>query len=196
MINRNTQGKRLFFPIVVLLVACGLFWPFVVSNLWWREALNSGHVILFFFISLALYFLFSTRSFFSSKVVTYFAVLFAGLAIGVVTEISQTLFQRESSLEDLYKNFLGMMSGLGFIALTQQKILRNKILAGLFSLSFFLLGVVPLLQISWDYLQREEAFPFITAFEEKWFVRFFDLNHVVLLGEVASVTNGGKNCIE
>jgi hypothetical protein len=192
VINRNKPGRRLFFSIACLLVVCGLFWPFAISNLWWREALNSGHVILFFFISLALYFVFSARSFFSSTVATYFVVLLTGLAIGVVIEISQTLFQREGSIEDLYKNFLGMMSGLGFIALTKQKVLRNKILAGLFSFSFFLLGFVPLLQISWDYLQREKAFPFVTAFEEKWFVRFFDLNHAVLLGDVALVTKAGK----
>jgi hypothetical protein len=192
VIKRYKSDKRLLFLIAGLLIICGLFWPFTISSLWWREALNSGHVILFFFIFLALYFLFSTRSYFSSRVVTYFSALLAGLAVGVVIEVLQMLFQRESSIEDLYKNFLGMMSGLGFIVLTQQKILRNRILAGLFSFSFFLLGIVPLLQISWDYLQREKALPFVTAFEEKWFVRFFDLNHAVFLGEMAPVTNDGK----
>ena len=189
MTRINKRGKQLFFSIAALFVVYGLFSPFEISNLWWREALNSAHVILFFLISLALYFLFSARSFFSSTVATYLAVLFVGLAMGVVIEILQTLFERDSSVGDLYKNFLGIMSGLGFVALTQQKILRNKIVAALFSFGFFLLGVAPLLQISWDYSQREKILPLVTAFEEKWFTRFFDLNHAALLGVN---TNDGK----
>jgi len=181
ILGKNLRGQKFLFLIIGFVIVCTLFLPFATANLWWREALNSAHVVLFFFISFVLYFLFSTRSFFSNKLVTYFAVLVAGLVIGVVIEILQGFVQREASVDDLYRNFWGMASGLSFVALTQQKVLRSKILAAIFSFGFLLFGIAPLFQISWDYLQRDKIFPFITAFEEKEFARFLRFNHAALL---------------
>ena len=190
--DRNKPNKNFLFLVIGLVAVCGLFLPFATTNLWWREALNSGHTVLFFFISFVLYFLFSARPFFLNGVITFLAVLVVGMSLGVVIEILQGLLQREASMDDLYRNFFGIVSGLSFAVLTQQKVLRNKMLAAIFSLSFLLLGMGSLLQISWHYMQRDKIFPFITAFDEKWFTRFLRFNHTELLGVATSVTSDGK----
>ncbi len=190
--GQNQRGQKLLFLIIGLAVVCALFLPFKTPNLWWHEALDSAHFALFFFISLGLYFLFSTRLSFSGIIPTYAAVLIAGLIFGVVIELLQGLFQREASVDDLYRNFLGMASGLSFIAFTRQKVLRNKIVAATFSFGFLLLGIAPLFQISLDYLQRDKNFPFITAFEEKNFARFLHFNHAALLADESVMRDGEK----
>lgn len=191
-ITAKRQGQKFIFLIIGLVVVCGLFVPFTSINLWWREVLNSSHVVLFFFISVVLYFLFSTRSFFRSAVAVHAAVLVAGMIIGVSIEMLQGLFQREASVDDLFRNLLGILSGLSFVVLIQQKKLRNKIIAGVVLASFFLLGIAPLIQISWDYLQRGKNFPAITVFEEEWFSRFVHLNNTEFVGETNPEADEGE----
>ncbi len=189
----KSPGQKILFLIIGLVVVCGLFIPFTTINLWWREALNSSHVILFFFISFALYFLFSARSLFASAVANHAAVLIAGLFIGVGIEMLQGIFQRESSVDDLFRNLLGILSGLSFVVFIQQQKLRNKIIAGFVSLSFLLSGIAPLFQISWGYLQREKTFPIITAFEEEWFSRFAHISDAEFVGVTKlAIDDGGK----
>ncbi len=184
MILPNKLSKTLLYSAIGLIIICALFLPISTTNLWWREALNSGHVILFVFVSFALYSVLSTRSYLASSIKTYLAVLVIGLLLGVAVEILQGMLQREASIEDLYKNIFGLVSGLGFVSFTQQKIWRKKILLAIFSFGFLLLGTSSLFQISWDYLQRDKAFPSITALDEKWFASFYRFNKAELLGVV------------
>lgn len=188
----KSPGQKILFLIIGLVVVCGLFIPFTTINLWWREALNSSHVILFFFVSVTLHFLFSARSFFTSAVANHVAVLVVGLLIGVGIEILQGVLQREASVDDLFKNLLGILSGLSFVVLTQQKRLRNKIISGFVSASFLLSGIAPLFQISWGYLQREKTFPIITAFEEEWFSRFVHLSDAEFVGVTKLAIEDGE----
>lgn len=190
MILPNKLSKSFLFSVIGLIIICALFFsPFSATNLWWREALNSGHTILFVFVSLALYSVLSVRPSLSSSIKSYFAVLVVGLLLGVAVEVLQGLLQREASTEDLYKNIFGLVSGLGFVSFTRQKIWRKKILLAIFSFGFLLLGTSSLFQISWDYLQRDKAFPSITVLDEKWFASFYRFNNVELLGVVEPATN-------
>ena len=120
--------------------------PLAAGNLWWREVFNSGHVMLFIYISFVLYFRLSAISRFSNSVIIYFVVLVVGMLLDIAVEMLQGLLQRETSVDDLYRNFSGIMPGLGVVSLTRQKILSNKILILIFSLGFLLLGTCSLFQ--------------------------------------------------
>ena len=162
-----------------------LFIPLDSGNLWWRAAFNSGHTIVFIILSFPLYFW--LKSVFNSftPAVLYLLVLATGMLFGMVIEVLQGLLQREASVDDLYRNLFGIISGLGLVSLKHQKVLSKKILLSLFSLGFLLSGMASLLQISWHYVERDKAFPLIADFGAAWSSSFVQLNNVELLGPVA-----------
>ena len=159
IVSCSLNKKFLFSAISGLIIVSLLFMPLAAGNLWWREVFNSGHVILFLFISFVLYFRLSATLRFSNSAIIYLIVLVTGLLLGVTIELLQGLLQRETSVDDLYRNFFGIISGLGLVSLRRQKIRSNKILMGMFSIGFLLLGSGSLFQISWHYIQRAHAFP-------------------------------------
>jgi hypothetical protein len=149
-----------------------LFAPVQTNNLWWREAINSGHTVLFFFLSFIIYPQVKARAPNSTVLIIYFYVLVIGLLFGIVIEILQTLVQREASLNDLYGNFFGLMAGICLhAAFTVKKMHHQKMIAVLLVLAsagFLLLGITPLMQLSWHYLERANAFPEIIDFDSSW----------------------------
>ncbi len=180
IVCRNLNRNFLFSFVAGLIVLSLLLMPFSATNLWWTEVFNSGHVLLFLLISFVLYFWLSASFCFSSAAIIYLVVLVTGLLLGVAIEALQGLLQREASVDDLYRDFFGIVSGLGLVSLTRQKILRNKILIGLFSLGFLFLGSASLFQISWHYIQRAQAFPVILEFNEAWSNSFVRFNKTVM----------------
>ena len=192
MIVRSDLDKKfLFSTIAGLIVVSLLFMPLAAGNLWWREAFNSGHVILFAVISYVLYFRVSITFRFSNTVIIYLIVLVAGLLLGLAIEVLQDLLQREASIDDLYRNFSGIISGLGLVSLRRQKSLFNKILMAMFSLGFLLLGTCSLFQISWHYIQRTNAFPVILDFNAEWSDSFVRYNRAEL--DMSSGRPGDKD---
>ena len=176
IVSSSLNKKFLFSAISGLIIVSLLFMPLAADNLWWREVFNSGHVILFLFISFVLYFQLSATLRFSNSAIIYLIVLVTGLLLGVTIELLQGLLQREASVDDLYRNFFGIISGLGMVSLRHQTLLPNKILMLIFSLGFLLLGTCSLFQISGHYIQRANAFPVILDFNEGWFNSFVRFN--------------------
>lgn len=190
MLVHSRLNIKYFFPLIAgLALVSLLFMPLTAANLWWREAFNSGHTILFIFISFTLYFWLKAVLRFSTPMTIYLLVLVAGMLFGVVIEVLQGLMQREASVDDLYRNLSGIISGLGLVSVTRQKVLRNKILMALFSLGFLLLGTASLLQLSWHYVQRDRAFPLIADFGEEWSSSFVRFNNTKLLGPSVRVSD-------
>jgi len=150
------------------------------ENLWWREVINSGHTVLFFFLFFIIYPQVKVRARSSNVLTVYLYVLIIGLLLGVVIEVLQSLSQRESSLNDLYSNFFGIMAGLCVhAAFTAKNIYYKKTIAALLiiaSVSFLLLGITPLLRLSWHYIERAEAFPVIMDFDSSWSGSFVQYN--------------------
>ena len=181
----------LFSAFAGLIIVSLLFMPMAAGNLWWREVFNSGHTILFLFISYILYFRLSATFRFKNSAVIYLIVLVACLLLGIVIEVLQGLLQRETSVDDLYRNFYGIMSGLGLVSLRRQKVLRNKILAVMFSLGFLLPGSCSLFQISWHYIQRANALPVILDFNAQWSDSFVRFNRAEM--EISSGKAGDKD---
>ena len=192
MFVRGRLDKNFIFSTIAgLIVVSLLFMPLAATNLWWREVFNSGHAILFLFISFVLYYWLNATFPLSSTAITYFVVLVTGLLLGIAIEMLQGLLQREVSVDDLYRNICGIISGLGLVSLTRQKMLCNKILMSIFSLVFLLLGTCSLFQISWHYIQRTNAFPIILDFNSAWSASFVRFNKTEM--ETSSSKAGDKN---
>ena len=120
------------------MVAGLLFLPIAADSLWWREVFNSGHTALFLIISFVSYFWLLAAFPFLSAGIMYLTVLFLMLLLGIAIELIQSGLHREASMDDLYKNFYGIISGLGFVIFVRQKNARNRIFSLVFLLVFSL----------------------------------------------------------
>ena len=107
IVRSNLNKKFLFSAIAGLIIVSVLFMPLAIANLWWREVFNSGHTVLFVFISYILYFWLTATFRFTSAAVVYLVVLvmclLLGIAIGVacyyfVTDLVAQL--RQDSLRE------------------------------------------------------------------------------------------------
>ena len=171
----NSLNKNL---IIITCAAAVLLLPLPAKSLWWREALNSGHTIIFIVISFVIYSQLRKKAPSLDVRATYFFVLVAGLVFGLVVELVQGLVGREASWDDIYKNLYGLIAGLALITAGNQKkscFSKKQIFYVLTAIGFVLLGAQPLLQLSGHYMQRANAFPVIVDFNAEWtdsFVRF------------------------
>ncbi len=167
--------KNVFIKAIGLIViAVLLFVPLPTNNLWWREAINSGHTLLFFFLSFVIHDQVSARVRWSNRLVIYIFVLLIGMLLGVVIEALQISGQRDASLSDIYRNLLGLMAGIFLIELLKSKKLTSLLLV-IAVAGFLWTGLNPLLRLSWHYFQRHNAFPVIIEFDANWsssFVRY------------------------
>lgn len=182
IVGSNRDKKFLLITIAVLMVAGLLFLPIAAESLWWREVFNSGHTVFFLVISFVLYFWLLAAFPFISTEIMYLAVLFLMLLFGVAIELIQSGLHREASMDDLYKDFYGIISGLGFVMFVRQKKARNRIFSLVFSFAILFLGVGSLFQLGWHYVQRDSAFPVLVDFDKNWSASFVRFNNTELLG--------------
>ncbi|GMR16776.1 MAG: hypothetical protein BMS9Abin31_1154 [Gammaproteobacteria bacterium] len=181
MFTRN----YLYRVIVLVVVIYLLFVPTPTNSLWWREAFNSGHTVLFVILSFFIYRQLKVTTRFSNDLAIYFLVLFIGLLFGVLIELLQKLVQREASLSDFYGDFFGLMAGLCLIAAYNLKKIQYKKLTTVFLIItgtvFLFTGVYPLIKLSWHYIERFNAFPVIADFDSNWSSSFVRFNNVDML---------------
>ena len=192
IVGSNRDKKFLLTTVVVLMVAGLLFLPIAADNLWWREVFNSGHTVLFLVISFVLYFWLLAAFPFVSAGIMYLTVLFLMLLLGIAIELVQSGLHREASMDDIYKNFYGIISGLGFVMFVRQKNARNRILSLVFSLAFLFFGVSSLFQLAWHYVQRDSAFPELVDFDKNWLASFVRFNNAELLGHANTERENNK----
>ena len=164
--------------IIIIISAGLLLLPLPANNLWWREAFNSGHTLIFIVISFVIYSQLTVKAPTMGVRAAYFFVIVAGVMFGVVIEVVQGLVGRDTSWDDLYKNLFGLMAGLMLIAAYYQKgssSCKKQFFYVLTAFCIVLLGALPLFQLSGHYIQRMNAFPVIVDFSAEWsgsFVRF------------------------
>lgn len=167
-----TSRKNLYRSIILVTVVVLFFAPVSSGNLWWREAINCGHTIFFIFLSVAIYNLVKARVFNTNILIVYLYVLVIGFLFGSAIEILQGFVQRDPSWDDLYGNFLGIMTGLCLLAVvTLQDIKYRKMVVVLLvagSVGFLSVGMAPLVRLSWHYVERINAFPVIVNFDSEW----------------------------
>lgn len=177
MIVSSKSGKYL----VLLAITALLLLSLPSDNLWLRELFNAGHTVLFFIISFVLYSLLHDSQRFSDIKIVYLLVLLIGLLFGVTIEMLQGFLQRESSIDDIYRDFLGLMSGISALVLSRLASMPDKIMLAVLSSGLLFVGMFSFLQISLHYVQRSDAFPLIIEFEKKWATSFMRFNNAVLL---------------
>jgi len=171
--------------IILLTVVALLFSPPVhINNLWWHEVINSGHTVLFFFLSFIIYSRLKAIAPDSSVLIIYLYVIAIGILLGIVIEGLQTLVHREFGLNDIYGNLYGIMAGLCLHAFYKLKTIHHKnLLAAVMfvgSTGFLLAGLSPLMLLSWHYVERANAFPVVMDFDSSWarsFIRYNKKNY-------------------
>lgn len=186
--------NNFFRFIVFVAIVALLFASLPASNLWWREAVNSGHTLLFIFLSFVIYhYIKGTVHVAVNTWLIYLYVLLTGMVLGFAIEILQALVQRGASQGDIYGNFYGIVTGICLIALLELKNRRLQRLHAAFltftATGFLLLGLMPLLQLSWHYIERNNAFPVIADFDESWLSSFVHYNDAEIVKNSASNNN-------
>ncbi len=180
--------------ISLAVIAVLLFAPLPATNLWWREAINSGHTLLFVFLSFIIHSQISARMRLSNNFVIYLFVLIIGMLLGVAIEILQSIGQREASLNDVYGNFFGIMTGLCLILLFNTKNTPyqkfSSALIVVVAIGFLWSGLNPLLRLSWHYIERHNAFPVIVDFDASWSTSFVRYNNASMINMLVSGQQG------
>jgi len=175
----------LFRNIFLVVLLCLLFLPLPANNLWWREFFNSGHTVLFAFLSLVIYRQIKSTTCFSNVAARYLLALFVGLLLGALIELLQGFVQRDVSLSDLYSDFFGLSAGLCLTAAYELKASRARkvsvVSMAAMSGGLLLIGLSPLIQLSWFYMERQNAFPVVMDFEANGVSRFVRFSKVDLL---------------
>lgn len=183
---------------IVLLAFVALFFiPLPAESLWWREAINSSHTLLFFILSFVIYHSIVRRYRSPNKIIIGIVVLFGGLLLGTVIEILQGLTQRESSLSDVYRDFYGISAALCLVGFINVKGFHDKKLTAVIymfvGIAFLLSGLMPLIKLSWHYIERDSAFPVIVDFNADWsssFVRFNNAEMIKVSAEDRNKPDG------
>jgi hypothetical protein len=178
---RNIFYRKIIFTVIIVL----FFVPVPTINLWWREAGNSCHTILFFIISFSLYHLIASRIRYSNKILIYFIVFILGMSLGVLIELLQSFTQRESSINDVYRDLYGIIASLCLIAVINLKDINRQKLTVVFYIftgaAFLLMGMIPLIKLSWHYIERGNAFPVIVDLDADWSSSFIQFNNAEIM---------------
>jgi len=177
--------NKIIVTLATTLVLALLFLPVPTESLWLRQALDSGHTFLFFLLSFFLYLqLNKTKKNLGTPYVFLVVVLvcvFLSVAIELIQGYSHSVLQRESSVDDLYKDGFGIAAGLALATFTLQGRVRYKLLSLMTVVAFLLLGFYSLLQFSWHSVQKMKALPLVTQFDESWSTSFVHLHNVVMV---------------
>ena len=198
------QFRLVIFPLLfVISVASILFVQLPGNSLLWRELQNTGHTILFVIMALA--FMNMLRGFLPvalNKALISYAIAGAVLVIvAVITELGQSLTHREPSLVDIARDFAGILIGLGLYSFTEPcvkdlskqhcYVFRISILA--LSSCLLVVSLLPLLHLTFAYVQRNDAFPVIIDFQAAWIRPFMQLNQAVLTQATAHDSSASLN---
>ena len=171
--------------IALSLIIVSMFAPIASDSLWLREAVNTAHSILFIFIACFLYLLLKDRLPDLYDYRLYLLTIVTAMLLGVLIEAAQFYTGREMSGQDLYRDFFGVMAGLGLVAFVAQDRIqvfsKASMIPVLVFVCFLFMGVGSLLQLSWSYCQRSMAFPVLVDFDKSWSQRFVRFNRAEII---------------
>jgi len=138
-----------FRIIISVVFLCLFFIPVPTGNL----AVNSSHTVLFFILSLVLYYSVIGLNRYTNRLLIGFTVLAIGMLLGLIIEMLQSLTQRQASLGDVVSDFYGLSAGLCLIGLIGTIKLNFKKSAAILWLVtgaiFIVAGLKPFLILSW-----------------------------------------------
>lgn len=184
-----SQAKLTAHLFTLFAVFILFYVPVSKTTLWWSAAADAMHVILFCVISCQIFFVLQSLCL---TLKTYQVVLLTSvtvMSLGFFVELTQSYVARETSLQDLIGDGYGLLAGLCFslayrmIYDKKRWMLRVLIMsAGSVAL---IVGMLPLIQISHAYEQRDAAFPVIMDLSAEWsstFVRMHKTDFVMADG--------------
>lgn len=149
-----------------------LFVPLPKATLWWREAINCGHILVFIFLPVLIVPWLQQSMPKAERYTVYLIVVGISLVLGALIEGLQTFVGREASLHDMAGNVIGTVAGLLlYTAFDQNRVIRRRLLEVVLvvaAIGVLLAGLSPLLRLSWHYLERENAFPVVMDFTADW----------------------------
>ncbi len=186
-----------FKNLALLLGVALMFVPITTQSLWSFEAVNSAHTVIFIFISGFLYHFLRSRLPHLNHYYIYLCTIALGMIFGALIEMLQFFIGRQMSGQDLTKDFFGLVSGLGLVVVFEQIKTRSygktAMLALLIFISFFILGISSLLQLSWHYYQRHSAFPVLVDFDKSWSRSFVRFNQAEIISEKLGHRSAGND---
>lgn len=173
--------KSIYRCLVFFSVLALFFIPLPDDTLWWRQAANSGHVIIFLLFSFVLYNYLGHLRQHQARLKTYAVIIIVGMLMGVVVELIQHFTGRELAAVDLLTNFFGLLAGLCLVEVYRQsehlKGRPVRVLLVVSSLILILVSVMPLILLTISYIERNQAFPVIADFDAQWKSAFIAFNH-------------------
>ena len=173
----TTATKYIVSITITIALLWSLFGPVPAETLWWREALNSGHTVLFFVLALLvchkiLHYRGSDRPDTARLAYDYGKVLLICLLLSISIELLQALADREVSLHDVYRSMLGALAGMSLrLTIDSFKTQQQKSFALLYMMTtviFLTVGLATLLKLSVHYVERSNAFPVVMEFGAEW----------------------------
>lgn len=166
-----------------------MFIPFSQGTLFIRELFNSGHVLVFFLLSLSLCYLLDRHKLASHSLNKYLYVLISCLIIGLLIEVLQSFTGRETSWDDMLRNVYGTAAGLVFAhARSRQGIAR--LAYSLVTVLIVIIGIAPIFPLSASYYQRNQVMPEVFSFNADWAKPFLVFQHArILPGETTGLSS-------
>jgi hypothetical protein len=160
------------------------------NSIFWQEAQNSGHILVFGLLSLvALFILRSIRWFKEhNHTWTYLGAAMLSLLAGIIVEFIQLSVGRDAEILDVLNDVVGILSFLGIYTFVDPalKTFRSKeggrFFLGIFGISILLLliGITPLINLTISYYQRDNAFPKLIDFSKRWPLAFISTQDATL----------------
>jgi len=183
-------GSILLLLLILASVAMIMFGFLPGESLIWGEIQNTGHTILFVFITLAFIGLlrYALPPIRNKSIAAYVITFLALVTVAALTELGQQLTNREPSLADVVRDIAGVLIGLGLFAFADSRLVLvtrrhyRKFRTGtlVFSAVLLVTSLWPLIHLSHAYVERNQAFPVIVDFQNDWARSFLEVNNAVL----------------
>lgn len=152
------------------------------NSIFWQEAQNSGHILVFGVLSLVALITLRSISWFEKHnyAWSYLGAIILTLLAGIIVEYIQLSVGRDAELIDVLNDGVGIFSFLGLYAFIDPALntFRSKegrrLIFGIFGLSSLLLliGLSPVINLTLSYYQRDRDFPILIDFSKHWPLAF------------------------
>lgn len=162
--------------VIGILLAAVVFAPVPGDTRWIRTLHNSAHAPIFGCVSLLTLLLVRGHPRFASVGLAgqYALALAAALLLGVLTELLQIPAGRDASVEDAVHDVIGAIALLGIFAAFDSRV-RASTRAGIVRVAAAVVGIValavavaPVTRAAIKYQQRDERFPVLADFTERY----------------------------
>lgn len=171
--------KDILRVFLLLSVTFLLFAPLPSGTLWWREAIDSGHILVFLFYPFLFIPWLKEKRPDVVNASAYLIALLTGLLLGALVEGVQVYVDREASLHDMLGNLFGITAGLLlYMAINTRFVVGRRLMKVMLMLGAFGVigyGLSPLIRLSLHYVERAEAFPVVMDLKTDWaqsFIRY------------------------